>query len=213
VESQDSQLHKLTKTFAALTSQIFRCPGLDSPAPDADRLGLHDIAYWLIFLSLGTGWFLFLFVPQRERLKWLEGRQQVLTSHIQAEKKELARLQRSIQDFAQNDPLAWERAARLRLGWVAPGEVVDVRRLRVEQPRNPQRQTREHAQQNPTLQGTIPQAPAIPSIPSATNFRTLFAPQVGTPPAIPQVQTVQNQPVIRYSQPAPASRTMRRTSR
>ena len=193
--SPDTQLAKLTRTFSAFTSQIFRCPGLDTPPADADRIGGQDFAFWLIFLSLIAAWFLFLFAPQRERLKLLESRQQVLTAHLALEKREHVRLQRSTQELMKNDPLAWERAARGRLGWVAPGEVVDVRNWRAARVTV---QNRQRGPQAPefSLLGNVPQAPQIPQLPrlpagfrptgSTVSYRELLAPQVGTPP-IPTV--------------------------
>ena len=124
-----STRHRITcavRTFGTLTSQIFRCHGLDELSSRADRLGLHDVAWWLIFLVALCAWFLLLFAPQRERLNNLDERQQMLVGHLKAEKRELARLHRSIDELTRGEPRAWERAARGRLGWLEPGEVVDI---------------------------------------------------------------------------------------
>lgn len=124
--STRSRITCAVRTVGHLTSQMFRCHGLDDLASRADQLGLHDVAWWLIFLVALSAWFLLLFSPQRERLNNLTERQQVLIGHLKAEKRELARLHRSIDELTRGDPRAWERAARGRLGWVEPGEVTDV---------------------------------------------------------------------------------------
>jgi hypothetical protein len=124
-----STRHRITcavRTFGTITSQIFRCHGLDQLSSRADQLGLHDVAWWLIFLVALSAWFLLLFAPQRERLNNLAEHQQVLVGHLKAEKRELARLHRSIDELTRGDPRAWERAARGRLGWLEPGEVTDI---------------------------------------------------------------------------------------
>jgi hypothetical protein len=124
-----STRHRITcavRTFGTITSQIFRCHGLDQLSSRADQLGLHDVAWWLIFLVALSAWFLLLFAPQRERLNNLAEHQQVLVGHLKAEKRELGRLHRSIDELTRGDPRAWERAARGRLGWLEPGEVIDI---------------------------------------------------------------------------------------
>ena len=124
--STRSRITCAVRTVGNLTSQIFRCHGLDNLASRADQLGLHDIAWWLVFLVAISAWFMLLFSPQRERLNNLAERQQVLLGHLKAEKRELGRLHRSIDELTRGDPRAWERAARGRLGWLEPGEVTDV---------------------------------------------------------------------------------------
>jgi hypothetical protein len=109
-----------------MTSRIFRCHGLQSTSEQSDQIGCHDLAYWLIFVAILCAWFVLLFAPQRERLANLAERQNVLCAHLKAEKRELQRLDRSINDLTNGDPQAWERAARGRLGWLQPGEVTDV---------------------------------------------------------------------------------------
>jgi len=126
VSSSDRPITRITRTLSAITSQVFRCHGLMRPKADADNLGIHDIAYWLIFLSCLAGWFLFYFAPQRERLGLLDDRRDVLAAHLAAEKRELKRLERSVKALQQGDPFAWERAARGRMGWVEPGEITDI---------------------------------------------------------------------------------------
>ena len=114
------------RTLSSITSQIFRCHGLDASPSRGDRLGLHDVAWWMLFIAALCAWFLWLFAPQRERLNNLTEREHVLRGHMQAEKRELARLRRSIAELTRDNPFAWERAARGRLGWVEQGEITDV---------------------------------------------------------------------------------------
>jgi len=128
VSNTENRVTRAARAVWAATSQIFRCPGLQAVPPDADKLGVHDLAYWVIFLAVLAAWFLFVFAPQTERLGMLEERCQVLKTHLRAEKRELLRLQRSIKDLQHGDPQAWERAARGRLGWVEPGEITDLSR-------------------------------------------------------------------------------------
>lgn len=219
MESQDSQFQRLTKTFSAFTSQIFRCPGLETPPPNADRLGGQDLAFWLVFVALLSGWFLFYFAPQRDRLKQLEGRQQMLTTHLQAEKRELLRMQRSTQELMKDNPLAWERAARGRLGWISPGEVVDVKSWRPTRvaPQNPRANLRTpefSLSGNPVPAPEIPQLPRLPNgfrpTGSTASYRELLNPQVGVPPRPPAPQPVRSSEVTNRVSVPPASRTMRR---
>ncbi|HYG76132.1 MAG TPA: hypothetical protein VEK08_14090 [Planctomycetota bacterium] len=124
-----THITRIARGLSTVTSQIFRCHGLQNISADADSIGFHDVAYWLAFVTAVSIWFLFFFAPQRERLSMLDGRLQVLKAHCSAEKRELARLERSIDELARGDPHAWERAARGRLGWVEPGEVTDLANL------------------------------------------------------------------------------------
>ena len=134
---------------------MFRCHGLDDSPSRADRLGLHDIAWWLIFVVAICAWFLLLFAPERQRLNNLVEREQMFRGHLKAEKRELARLKRSIDELAHNDPYAWERAARGRLGWVEPGELTDVVAY-----------ARTH-----NVRAPIPPAPQCPQTNAALNIR------------------------------------------
>ena len=124
--SSGSRITCAVRTLGVMTSQIFRCHGLQSISARADKIGCHDLAYWLIFVAVLCAWFLLLFAPQRERLTNLAERQIMLSAHLKAEKRELQRLDRSINDLTRGDPQAWERAARGRLGWMQPGEVTDI---------------------------------------------------------------------------------------
>ncbi|MCY3017710.1 MAG: hypothetical protein NTW87_01585, partial [Planctomycetota bacterium] len=152
----ESRVTSVARAITAITAKVFRCPGLERVAPDADRLGAHDIAYWLVFVAVIAGWFLFLYAPERERLSMLEGRHQTLTGHLAAERRELARLQRSIKDLTRGDPQAWERAARGRLGWVEPGEITDLKNGIPKPPPKP------GSDSHQTTNAPPPQAPVLP---------------------------------------------------
>jgi hypothetical protein len=174
-----------------MTSQIFRCHGLLRPSPQADQLGFHDLAYWLIFVSILAGWFLFIFAPQRERLQMLQDRTQVLKNHRAAELRERKRMERSIAELQRGDPRAWERAARDRLGWIEPGEITNIAawipnqriqsRIEFQRPSGP-----------PPIP-SVPPRPIVPNLPMApANIRMmaqnkasaadLVGPSLGTPP-------------------------------
>ena len=116
----------MTQTLRVVTSHLFRCHGLQTIPSDADRFGAHDLAWWIVFLAVISGWFLFIFAPQSERLGMLKDRHTVLCSQLKENTKELQRLRRGISDLAGGDANAWERAARGRLGWLEPGELTDV---------------------------------------------------------------------------------------
>jgi len=94
----------------------------------------------------------------------LDGRLQVLRSHRLAEKREFTRLDRSINQLANGDPHAWERAARGKLGWVEPGEVTDLSNLA---PRRVVPAGLDRSERNSTTPRVAPELPrpAIPIIP------------------------------------------------
>jgi hypothetical protein len=125
----------------------------------------------MIFIVALCAWFLLLFAPQRERLNNLIEREHVLRGHTLAEKHELARLQRSIAELTKNNPFAWERAARGRLGWVEPGEITDVVAW-----------TRSHATRTPaSTPGAAP--PPQPLAPIGPLPRPQIPPLPAAPPA------------------------------
>lgn len=117
---------RLTQTLSALTTRIFRCRGLEPQPLRDEREGAHDALLVLLSVLLLAGWYYFCFEPLRERNAMLAGRLDVLRAQQRAEERELARLKRETEQLASGDPLAWERAARARLGWLRPGEVVDL---------------------------------------------------------------------------------------
>jgi len=198
VERQESRVTRLTRAVCVVTSQIFRCPGLQHISRDADKLGGHDVALWLIFLSVLAAWFLFLFVPQRERLGMLEDRCEMLNGHMKAEKRELARLQRSIKDLQHGDPAAWERAARGRLGWVEPGEVTDLAKGMPPRPVNAENNASKSVPPPPPSVLPRPPIPALPVPPAALRPQDLvlrdpansdaIGPSRGTPPTPPPLR-------------------------
>jgi hypothetical protein len=169
------------------------------PKPDADNLGLHDIAYWLIFLSCLSGWFLFYFAPQRERLALLEDRRDVLSAHLAAEKRELKRLERSVKALHGGNPLAWELAARGRMGWVEPGEITDISSWLPKQARLnlPRSRRPDPTPSQPLRMSPPPHVPALPIPSSALKQRMLvqrtppdaLGPVLSSPPTLGQRQT------------------------
>lgn len=222
--------HRVTRVARAMwtvTSQIFRCPGLQPVAPDADKLGAHDLACWVIFLFVLAGWFLFVLIPQAERHSMLEERCQVLTTHLKAEKSELARLRRSIDELRRGDPRAWERAARGQLGWVEPGEVTDLSHgLPVLPPASSTDASKKKeaaakpparpaappppAQPLPAPPGAPPAAPRAPEFANGSDGGAeLFGPLGGSPPQPPPPSVRSPQKPPQPPQPAPAARNVR----
>lgn len=116
-----------------MTTTLFRCTGMGGPETRLDRFGGHDLVWWLIVGALGAAWYFFLYLPQTQRNQMLNGRLQVLESQLEAEAIELKRVKREVNDLQRNDPQAWERAARARLGWLKANEVLDVQAWRREQ--------------------------------------------------------------------------------
>jgi len=117
---------RLTQTLCALTTQLFRCRGLAPTPPGAERLGRREFLFWVLFIALGAGWYFLHWRPVRERNAMLSGRLTVLEAQHHAEELQLARVRREILTLERGRPEAWERAARARLGWLKPGEAVDL---------------------------------------------------------------------------------------
>jgi hypothetical protein len=161
----DTRITRVTRAFSAVTSQIFRCHGLEQSSGRTDSLGCHDILYWLLFCSALSAWFLFIFVPQRERVEHLQGRLDSLKTHVQAERKELQRAQRGIKDLERNAPDAWERAARSRLGWMEDGEVLDVVGWRHNHKRNQIRLSSPETSRSSAFDPATLRRPQIPALP------------------------------------------------
>lgn len=127
--ANETRITRITRALGSVTS-IFRCQGLQRVSASADRIGGHDLLYWSAFLALISAWFLFVYMPQCRRLERMVGRQQALLLLLDDDKRELARLRKGIASLNRGDALAWERAARKRLGWLEPGEVLDMERWR-----------------------------------------------------------------------------------
>jgi hypothetical protein len=123
-----------TDTLCALTTRIFRCHGLAPSSERHDQVGGRDFAFWLALAAVGAAWYFLLFQPTRERNAMLAGRLTVLQAQWRAEHIEQARLRREIQALARGEAGAWERAARVQLGWLQPGEVTNREVWRREHP-------------------------------------------------------------------------------
>lgn len=121
-----SPRNRLTQTLHELSTLLFRCGGLAAATPEAERPANRDVAVWVICVSMLAAWYFFVFDPVRERNAMLRGRLSVLTSQCRAEQTELARVQREVQSLRRGQPQAWERAARLQLGFLKPGETTDL---------------------------------------------------------------------------------------
>ena len=170
--ANETRITRITRAIGTVTS-IFRCRGLSFVPPTADRIGGHDLVYWIGFLALLSAWFLFAYMPQCRRYERLTGRQESLALELESDKKELARLHSGIASLHNGDALAWERAARKRLGWLEPGEVLDAEKWR--QSRNAIAAVRNNSSANPG--GALHAAPAAPILPR---------------PRVPQIPHAQN---------------------
>lgn len=163
--ANETHISRITRAIGSVTS-IFRCHGLQSISPNADRIGGHDILYWMCFLALISLWFLFVYMPQCWRYEKLVGRQQALSLELNGDKKELDRLKRGIASLNNGDALAWERAARKRLGWLEPGELLDTER---------NSHTRAASNLPSPVQSNAPSSPVlsrprVPQIPRASHY-------------------------------------------
>jgi hypothetical protein len=117
---------RLTQTLCALTTQLFRCRGLAPTPPGAERFNRRELLFWALFIALGAGWYFLHWGPVRERNAMLSGRLTVLEAQRRAEELQLARVRRESLTLERGWPDAWERAARARLGWLKPGEAVNL---------------------------------------------------------------------------------------
>jgi hypothetical protein len=198
----ESRITRVSRVVSAVTSQIFRCHGLERSSGRCENLGTHDILYWFLFVTAISGWFLFVFIPQRERLENLQGRNATLGAHVKAERKELKRAQRGIRDLERGEPDAWERAARGRLGWMEEGEIVDV--VGWQQSRNlAMRRNRRRAQDANCTSAFDPSTlrrPQIPQLPipsAAVRTAGLSLPLDPIPAKPPQTAQAQRTAVAR----------------
>lgn len=128
-----SSRRSVTETLQAVTTAMFRCEGMGRQSSGHDRFGWHDLAWWVVVGAVAAAWYFMLYEPQRQRNQMLRGRLDVLKSQLKAEETELNRVRREVTALESDDPQAWERAARARLGWLEPDEVLDVLRWRRDQ--------------------------------------------------------------------------------
>lgn len=71
-------------------------------------------------------WYFAWYAPAVRRVRMLEARAESLRGTLTAAKRELYRVRTDSAALRRSEPQAWERAARVRLGWLAPGEINDV---------------------------------------------------------------------------------------
>ncbi|MEI6234529.1 MAG: hypothetical protein WCT04_15860 [Planctomycetota bacterium] len=217
--ANETRITRLTRAIGSVTT-IFRCHGLQMISPTADRIGGHDLIYWIGFLLAISAWYLFGYMPQCRRYEKLAGRQQVLTLSLETEKKELGRLRQGIASLQKGDALAWERATRKRLGWLEPGEVLDVdkflksRNAFASAGTNPSGIRTLPRQAAPTPVLPRPRVPQIPhpqqSVPSGfTNIRApilpfadsgALGPAASLPPPAPHVPVLPQRPSAPFVQ-------------
>jgi hypothetical protein len=129
------------------TETVFRCLGLRKRLAEEDRWGLHDVAYLLITTTVLALWYFAWYAPMRGRGEVLNGRADELQGRLIAAERELYRVRSGLEALRKSDPEAWERAARVHLGWLKPGEVSDVPAWR-----------RTHQAEEAVTKTTVPQA-------------------------------------------------------
>jgi len=160
---------RVTQTLHALTTVLFRCPGLSASSGRQDAFGLRDVFFWAVFLLIAGAWYELLFVPTRAQNAQLQQalQQRQYEAH-QAEVRQ-ARLQQETGALQEGRKEAWVRAARVQLGWLAPDEALDPVLWRREHPRwnagitgaERERQQRQAAM-NATLRAMAPQQRRLP---------------------------------------------------
>jgi hypothetical protein len=79
-----------------------------------------------LFAAFAALWWLGWQAPAARRTALLEGRTAELRGRLTAAERELYRIHAGLDELQRAEPEAWERAARARLGWLAPDEIVDV---------------------------------------------------------------------------------------
>lgn len=180
---------RVTQTLQALTTVLFRCPGLKASAGHQDAFGMRDVFAWSVFLLLVAAWYQVLFLPTREQNTQLSQRLEQRQRDEHKAQIRLARIRQETTALRNNQKDAWERAARVQLGWLAPGEALDPQTWCREHPRwqagvsGSQRVAQQHqAELNALLRVPVPsrrqtfhRTPALP-------YRTM--PPPSAPPQV-----------------------------
>lgn len=126
---------RITQTLQALTTVLFRCPGWAATSGRQDAFGMRDLSMWTLFLLVAAAWYQFLFLPTREQNTELRRKLEFREGEMN---QALVRLKRVCTETAmlrQGQREAWERAGRVQLGWLAPGEALYPVLWRREHPR------------------------------------------------------------------------------
>jgi hypothetical protein len=126
---------RITQTLQALTTVLFRCPGLAATSTRRDAFGMKDLFFWAFFLLALAGWYEFLFLPTREQNTQLRQKLELRGREAHQAKVKLDRVRAETTALRQGQRDAWERAGRVQLGWLAPGEALDPVLWRREHPR------------------------------------------------------------------------------
>jgi len=116
---------RVTQTLHALTTVLFRCPGLSANSDRRDTFGLRDVFFWAVFLLICAAWYEFLFVPTRSHNAQLEQQLEQRVHEVQQAEVRLGRLRQETTALREGHKEAWVRAARVQLGWLAPDEALD----------------------------------------------------------------------------------------
>jgi hypothetical protein len=126
---------RITQTLQALTTVLFRCPGLATTSGRQDAFGLRDLFFWTVFLLITAAWYQFLFLPTREQNTQLRQKLEHCEQEAHQAQLKLTRVRAETTALRQGQGDAWERAGRVQLGWLAPDEALDPVLWKREHPR------------------------------------------------------------------------------
>jgi hypothetical protein len=126
---------RITQTLQALTTVLFRCPGLAATSGRQDAFGWRDLFFWTVFLLVAAAWYQFLFLPTREQNTQLRQKLEHRENEAHQAQVKLDRVRAETTALRQGQGEAWERAGRVQLGWLAPGEALDPALWKREHPR------------------------------------------------------------------------------
>jgi len=127
--------NRITQTLQALTTVLFRCPGLAATSGRQDAFGMRDLFLWTLFLLMAAAWYQFLFLPVREQNIQLQQQLERREREAHQAQIRLDRVRAETTMLRQGQREAWERAGRVQLGWLAPGEALDPAIWKRENPR------------------------------------------------------------------------------
>ncbi|MCX7804715.1 MAG: septum formation initiator family protein [Planctomycetota bacterium] len=86
--------------------------------------GKFDWTFWVLTAALAAAWSGLWLFPGKRQVEELTEKRAALRAEVSELRSRLRMARRGLAALQNNDPLAWERVARTRLGWMAPGEVL-----------------------------------------------------------------------------------------
>ncbi len=88
------------------------------------RGGKFDATFWVLTVAMAAVWYGLWLFPGKRQAEELEGKLAALRVEVSDLRSRLRIARRGLEALQKDDPLAWERVARTKLGWIAPGEVL-----------------------------------------------------------------------------------------